>query len=141
MKTILFADDHKNIREYCGAAFVEEGYRVLLASDGIEALKMFLTETPDLAILDVSMPRSSGLDALEQIWLLSPRTPVILFTALDEECKRDRRALLATACVQKSDNLTELKEIVAHTLKRRSSQGGESVRMCSPTCPAGREPA
>ncbi len=64
MKTILFADDHKNIREYCRAAFTDEGYRVVLARDGVEALEMFIAETPDLAILDISMPRCSGLDTL-----------------------------------------------------------------------------
>ena len=67
MKTILFADDQKNIRDYCRATFAEEGYRVVLARDGAEALKMFVAETPDLAVLDVSMPRFSGLETLEQI--------------------------------------------------------------------------
>ena len=115
MKTILLADDHKNIREYCRATFVEEGYRVLLACDGIEALEVFVAETPDVAVLDISMPRAGGLDILERIKSLSPRTPVILFTAHDEECTGDRRALLATACVEKSGNLAELKQVVART--------------------------
>ena len=66
MKTILFADDHKNIREYCRAAFADEGYRVVLARDGVEALEMFVTETPDLAILDISMPRRNGLETLRK---------------------------------------------------------------------------
>ena len=136
MKTILFADDHKNIREYCRATFAEEGYRVVLAHDGIEALEIFIAETPDLAILDISMPRSSGLETLVQIKSLSPRTPVILFTAHDEECVRDRRALLATACVEKAEDLAELKRIVAHNLKRRVSEGGESLRMGLPPLPA-----
>ena len=92
MKTILFADDNIAIREYCRTAFAEEGYRVVLARDGIEALEVFVTETPDLAILDISMPRSSGLETLEQIKSLSPRTPVILFTAHDQDCVRDHRA-------------------------------------------------
>jgi CheY-like chemotaxis protein len=137
MKTILFADDHKNIREYCRAAFTEEeGYRVVLARDGIEALEMFITETPDLAILDISMPRSSGLETLEQIKSLSPRTPVILFTAHDGDCMRDHRALLATAYVAKTENLAELKQIVDHTLRRQVSDGGESLRMGLPPFPA-----
>ena len=72
MKTILFADDQKNIREYCRATFAEEGYRVVLARDGIEALEMFITETPDLAVLDISMPRATGLETLEQIKGISP---------------------------------------------------------------------
>ena len=141
MKTILFADDHKNIREYCRAVFTEAGYRVVLARDGLEALKMFITETPDLAILDISMPRVSGLETLEQIKGLSPRTPVILFTSHDEDCVRDHRALLATACVEKSDDLAELKRIVARTLKKRISEGGESLRTGLPPFPARMERA
>jgi DNA-binding response OmpR family regulator len=137
MQTILFADDQKNIREYCRAAFTEEGYRVVLARDGIEALEVFITETPDLAILDISMPRSSGLETLKQIKSLSPRTPVILFTAHDEDCIRDHRALLATACVAKAEDLAELKQIVSYTLRRRvSGGGGESLRMGLPPFPA-----
>ncbi len=136
MKTILFADDQKNIREYCRAALADEGYRVVLARDGVEALEKFVLETPDLAILDISMPRSSGLETLEQIKGLSPRTPVILFTAHDEDCMRDRRAQLATACVEKAEDLGALKRIVARTLTRPSSEGGESLRMGLPPFPA-----
>lgn len=101
MKTILFADDHKNIREYCRAAFADEGYRVVLACDGLEALEVFIAETPDLAILDISMPRVSGLETLQQIKGLSPRTPVILFTAHDEDCLRDRRTACRGMCREK----------------------------------------
>ncbi|MGO9110383.1 MAG: response regulator [Thermoguttaceae bacterium] len=137
MKTILFADDHKNIREYCRAALAEEGYRVVLARDGIEAIEMFITETPDLAILDISMPRSSGLETLAQIKSLSAQTPVILFTAHDEDCMRDHRAPLATACVAKAAGLAELKRIVAHALQWRIPEGGgESLRTGLPSFPA-----
>src|SRR5208283_2327956 len=112
MKTILFADDQKNIREYCRRALADEGYRVVVARDGIEALEMFLAETPDLAILDISMPRSNGLEALEQIKCRFPHIPVILFTAHDEDCMRDHRAQLAAACVEKAEDLAQLKRIV-----------------------------
>jgi CheY-like chemotaxis protein len=141
MQTILFADDHKNIREYCRAALADEGYRVVLARDGVEALEMFYAELPDLAILDISMPRCSGLETLEQIKGLSPQTPVILFTAHDDDCLRDRRALLATACVEKVEDLGELKRIVAHTLKRSSPGSGESLRMGLPPFPTRMERA
>lgn len=136
MKTILFADDNKNIREFCRATFEEEGYRVALARDGIEALQLFLAEPPDLAVLDISMPRASGLEILEQIKGLSPETPVILFTAHDEDCLRDRRAVLADACVEKSEDFTELKRIVAHTLKAPTSKGHTGPpRFGLPPCP------
>ena len=101
MKTILFADDNKNIREYCRAVFEDEGYRVVLARDGIEAFRLFCAETPDVAVLDISMPRAGGLAALQEIKGVRPETPVILFTAHDEDCLQDQRTTLAAACVEK----------------------------------------
>ena len=67
MKTILFADDNRNIREYCRASLEHDGYRVVVAADGQEAIRVFAEETPDLAILDISMPRATGLEVLERI--------------------------------------------------------------------------
>jgi CheY-like chemotaxis protein len=133
MKTILFADDSKNIREFCRAALEDDGYRVELACDGLDAIRLFSEETPDLAILDISMPRASGLEALERINSLAPQVPVILFTAHEEDCLRDRRASLATACVRKSEDLSELKRLIAATFKVLSSEGRRSpVRLGLP---------
>ena len=130
MDTILFADDQKNIREFCRDAFSEEGYRVLLARDGIEALEVFIAEAPDLAVLDISMPRASGLEVLEQIKGISPQTPVILYSAHDEDFEWDRRAKLASAWVAKADDFAELKRTVARTLTRPSP-----TRRSSSGCP------
>lgn len=126
MKTILFADDNKNIREYCRAVFEDEGYRVVLARDGIEAFRLFCAETPDVAVLDISMPRAGGLAALQEIKGVRPETPVILFTAHDEDCLQDQRTTLAAACVEKCADLGELKQVVALALKTPHSetQGG-----------------
>ena len=126
MKTILFADDNKNIREYCRASLEDEGYRVVVARDGFEAVQAYRTECPDLAILDLSMPRVGGMEAMERIKVLAPDLPVILFTANDDECLRHQRATLATACVEKSRNLGDLKQIVASTLRRSRSGSGET---------------
>ena len=120
MRTILFADDRWSIREYCRAALEDEGYHVLLACDGLDAIRVFREETPDLAILDISMPRASGLEALERIRSLAPQVPVILFTAHGEECLRDRRAALATACVAKSE---DLKRVEAGDRRRARPSG------------------
>jgi CheY-like chemotaxis protein len=123
MRTILFADDSKNIREYCRAALEDDGYRVALACDGLDAIRAFMEETPELAILDISMPRANGLEALERIRGLAPQVPVILFTAHEEDCLRDQRAALATACVRKSEDLSDLKRVIADTFKALSPEG------------------
>ncbi len=125
MKTILFADDNKNIREYCRASLEDEGYRVVVARDGVEAVQAYRTETPDLAILDIAMPKSDGLDAMERIKRVSPAFPVILFTANDEVCLRDKRAALAAACIEKTGNLRELKRLVAATIRMSRNECGE----------------
>ncbi len=122
MKTILFADDNKSIRDYCRASLEDEGYRVVVARDGNEAIQAYHAEAPDLAILDIAMPKAGGLDALERIKSFSPGFPVILFTANDEDCLRDKRAALAVACLEKTGNLRDLKGLVAATI--RTSRSG-----------------
>ncbi len=122
-KCILIADDNRAIREYCQAAFEEEGYGVLLASNGREALELFAQHHPDVVVLDILMPAMNGLEALEHIRQRQDHTPVILFTAYDEDCVRDYRGVLATACVDKSEDLTELKRCVADTLRSATTAG------------------
>ena len=98
---------------------------MVVARDGIEAVQAYRTEAPDLAIFDIAMPRAGGLDALERIKRFSPDFPVILFTANDDDCLRDRRAALAVACVEKSYDLGDLKRLVASTLRLPRHQSGD----------------
>jgi CheY-like chemotaxis protein len=109
MKTILLVDDNRNIREFCRRELEAEGYRVALAADGAEALGIVGKESPDAIILDLCMPAMDGFEVIEQIRESAPSVPVIFFTANDEDCLTDRRSRLATACVEKSADLTELK--------------------------------
>jgi CheY-like chemotaxis protein len=138
MKTILLADDSKNIREYCRAALEEEGYRVVLARDGKDAVSAFRAQTPDLAILDICMPGFNGLEALERIKQIEPMVPVILFTAYDEDCVRDHRGGLAVACVEKSEDLNELKRAVANALRAPGAEAvAVAMRLGLPPLPSG----
>jgi two-component system, response regulator RegA len=116
MKTVLFADDDKVFREICKRIFEDEGYRVVLARDGTEAINAIKAERPDLAILDIHMPIKGGLDAAEQIYAIDPSIPIILYTANDDTATRDGRSRFATACVEKSSDFTELSVAVARLL-------------------------
>ena len=81
--TILVADDDKDNRAIMSAALTAAGYRVLLACDGLEAIDAALRERPDLILLDMSMPRLSGWDAIKRL-KSAPQTaaiPVFAFTA------------------------------------------------------------
>ncbi len=130
MKTILLADDNRNIREYCRRDLEDEGYRVVLAGDGREALALLRRELPDLVILDVCMPTMDGLQAVERIRAIAPDVPVVFFTWFDEDCARDRRGQLATACVEKCEDLTELKQVIVQIMA--SQHSNESFRLGLP---------
>ncbi|MBN2580965.1 MAG: response regulator [Pirellulales bacterium] len=116
MKTILFADEQAHVRQLLKEQFEEEGYRVVLAQNGGEALTMAGEEHPDVAVLDLLMPRAGGVDVAEIMMDIHPDLPVIFFTAHDDVCQRDPRACRVTACIEKSEDLTELKRIISAIL-------------------------
>jgi two-component system response regulator MprA len=136
MKTILFVDDNRNIREFCRRELEAEGYRVSLAADGGEAIRAVHREMPDAIVLDLRMPGMGGLDAIEQIRESAPGVPVIFFTANDEDCLTDRRSRLATACVEKSEDLTELKRALCRVSTLRHEE--ETLRVGLPSSAFGR---
>jgi CheY-like chemotaxis protein len=81
---ILLVDDDRRIVELLEIAFSAHGFRVLTAADGEEAMKRTVAERPDLVVLDVRLPRKSGLEVCE--WLRrdpdDPAVPVIMVSAV-----------------------------------------------------------
>lgn len=121
MKSILFADDNHNIRTFCKQELEAEGYRVLLAGDGEEAVRLVHYASVDLAILDVSMPVISGLEAAQRIRSIAPTMPIVFFTAGGCDRLPSRWSELALGCVEKSDDLGELKRLCASLLRSADS--------------------
>jgi two-component system response regulator MprA len=113
-KTILFADNEPGIRQFCKQELEAEGFRVVLAIDGEDAVDTLRTVAVDLAILDEHMPRCSGLEAARHIKRWYPHLPVILFTA-DQDYERYRSPLLDAAVI-KSEDLAALKAAVNELL-------------------------
>lgn len=83
-RTILVVDDEQNIRDIVEAYLEKDGYRVLQAADGLEALDIFQYETIDLMLLDIMMPGKTGIEVCEQVRLTSD-IPIIMLTAKVEE--------------------------------------------------------
>ncbi|MCX7746373.1 MAG: response regulator [Clostridia bacterium] len=81
MKKVLVADDTKNIRVLLSTCLEIEGFEVLTANDGQEALTLFTKEFFDLAFLDIKMPHLSGTEVLKRIRESGINTPVIIITA------------------------------------------------------------
>ncbi|MBN1353303.1 MAG: diguanylate cyclase [Candidatus Omnitrophica bacterium] len=80
---ILICDDEPAIREALNTILVSEGFEVIVASDGKVAIELFKKESPDLIILDVSMPGMTGIEVLDniKIYLGEKYVPVIFLTA------------------------------------------------------------
>lgn len=84
MATILVVDDEPNIREVVGLYLRREGYTVVAAADGEEALRLHRQHQPDLVVLDLMLPRLSGLEVCRRIQA-ERRVPLIMLTAKSEE--------------------------------------------------------
>lgn len=92
MTKILLVEDDKSLQEIYGVRLGSEGYNVLIAGDGEEALNIALNEKPDLILSDVMMPKISGFDMLD-ILRSTPGikdTKVIIMTALSSDDQRER---------------------------------------------------
>ena len=84
MPTIALVDDDRNILTSVSIALEAEGYRIMTYTDGASALAGFKTSPPDLAILDIKMPRMDGIETLRRLRQKSD-TLVIFLTSKDEE--------------------------------------------------------
>lgn len=85
--TVLLVEDDPLLVKMYNVKFTSEGFQVLTAPDGEAGLKMALNEKVDLIILDIMMPKLSGIDLLERL-RQDPRgknTPVIILTNLSED--------------------------------------------------------
>ena len=81
-RTILIADDERSVRSAFKAIFEAEGYNVVLARDGVEAIQNFEEKRIDLILMDVMMPRKNGLVACAEIRKKDPLIPILFFTAM-----------------------------------------------------------
>jgi len=82
--TILVVDDKSNVRQLVREYITEQGFRVITAADGQEALYMARSHRPDLILLDIMMPKMDGYQFLG-VYRQEQQTPVIIITAREEE--------------------------------------------------------
>lgn len=85
--SILVVDDDPAIRSVITFALEKAGHRTRAASDGREALSLFLREAPDLVVLDIGMPEMDGFAACREIRKAS-EVPILFLSARDEEIDR-----------------------------------------------------
>jgi len=81
---ILLADDDTDMLDVTAYALRREGFNIVVATDGVQALRRWRSDDPDLVLLDVSMPRVNGFEVCRQI-RQTATTPVIMLTAAADE--------------------------------------------------------
>jgi CheY-like chemotaxis protein len=115
--SILITEDDQGLRETLRDVFEPEGYRTLTAADGEEALDIARREEVHLLLLDVHMPKLTGLEVVERLRQHRLRLPWILMSAaLDEEISRQARLLEAFCVLAKPVSRQRLTVTVAQAL-------------------------
>ena len=123
---ILIVEDEPAMVAGLRDNFEYEGYEVISATDGVEGLERALAEEPDLIVLDVMMPRMSGLDVCKQLKAKKPSLPIIMLTARGQEVdKVVGLELGADDYVTKPFSIRELMARVKAVLRRASPQSPE----------------
>jgi two-component system, chemotaxis family, chemotaxis protein CheY len=85
MPKILIVDDAEFLRMRISKMLAADSYEVLQAANGSEAIESYKTLTPDVVLMDITMPEMDGLSALKQIRAYDSNARVIMLTALGQE--------------------------------------------------------
>ena len=124
---ILIAEDDPNIRLGLVATLESDGYTVVAASDGAQALRVFPQDKFDLVMLDVMMPKASGYDVCRELRARGTKVPVLFLTAKGEEVDKVVGLKLgADDYVTKPFGVHELLARVEALLRRARANGSEA---------------
>src|SRR5437660_2314525 len=129
MARILVVEDEPNMVAGLRDNFEFDGYEVITAGDGVEGLRRALEESPDLVVLDVMMPRMSGLEVCKQLRAQRGSIPIIMLTARGQELdKVVGLELGADDYVTKPFSIRELLARVKAVLRRAQTLPKEQDR-------------
>ena len=137
-KKILIVEDNEDCRELQAVVVRRLGYEVIEADNGAAAIEEALAEKPDLILMDLSMPKMSGEDAVVQLKNL-PSTreiPVIICTAYDAG-PRVNRAIVAGAVevLHKPFKFSDLENLLRKHLRGDQKSGADGGNQNSPPNP------
>ncbi len=127
---ILIADDNPNITAFVQPALEREGYTVLVAADGAEALYQWESEHPALIVLDIEMPEPNGLAVCRKIRETGDAVPIIFLTVRDSVSDLELGfSLGASDYVAKPFDIRELIARVKARLPRPQQEVGGYLRI------------
>jgi CheY-like chemotaxis protein len=119
MTTILVVEDDKNQRLLYEQELKLEGYEVVTASDGKEALEKAQEQLPNIIIMDINIPKMDGIETMGKILSRNKEIPIIINTAYSNY-KDNFMSWAADAYIVKSSDLSELKNTVKEVLAKRA---------------------
>jgi CheY-like chemotaxis protein len=115
----LISDDDAGFRETVRNVFEPQGYRTLLAGDGEEALDIVLSQEVHLVLLDMHMPKLTGLETLKRVKQVKSRLPCILLSAgLDEGLVQEAMMAQAFSVLAKPITSRQLTSTVEQAIRR-----------------------
>lgn len=116
---LLITDDDLGFRETLRGVLEPQGFRTFMASDGVEALDVVRHEEVHLVLLDMNMPRLTGLETLRQVKQIKAILPCIILSAnADEELREEARRAEAFSVLSKPITRVTLMTIVRSALRR-----------------------
>lgn len=130
-KTILVVDDDDSVRRGLRCVLVTEGYQVIAASNGREAVQVFRAHPCDLALLDMNMPLLNGWGTIGGLRSLDPTLPVILITA-----RPDQRSLASEAGVELMEKPLDLQHLLRRIGDLVTKPPGDASALPRETLPA-----
>ncbi len=120
MKKILCVDDDPGLLRLYQEELSEEGYEVIMAKDGKEAMEKFMEQKPQAVVLDIRMPIMDGIESLNAI-LNKDRQIAVIFNTAFPQYRENFMTWAAEAYVVKSSDLTELKQKIREVLEKRKN--------------------
>ncbi len=85
MATVLVVDDAAFMRMRAAKLLAEEGYEIIEAGNGVEAVKLYQENPPDCVLMDITMPEMDGLTALKEIRKVDPEARIAMVTAMGQQ--------------------------------------------------------
>ncbi len=85
MVRVLVVDDAAFMRMRCAKMLNEKGYEVVEAADGLEALKKYREHSPEVVLLDITMPNMDGIATLKKLIEIDPEVKVAMVTAMGQQ--------------------------------------------------------
>jgi CheY-like chemotaxis protein len=117
MKTILLTEDNQDMVDLMQVILKDSGYNLITASDGIEAVRICLEQSPDLVLMDLNMPNMDGFHATMVLRDKGFKNPIVVLTGSESE--EDRKKAAEVGCneyILKTLEMSDVERVIDHYL-------------------------